>query len=477
MPRKKNPPKNNKQNKQAPLGPRKIAIQSNPVRATTQKFNADLKFGWSKKKPQALNYIATDGLNASRVVTNTSVIEDRFPIRREKVCDITGSTSFANFKQLYLNPGNATLFPIFNNIAKCYDQYRCDYMVLTIESESYTASGTAQTAGIVCMATDVNPDSADFADLTEAENYFGSVKGPPYACVLAHDVLFAAKRDGKQSADWFAKNMYVNSSVNDIAPVGEAGKFFDMGKFQVLTANNVGNDVIGELYIEYAFTMIRPKQPTPTTNLTQQFLHAQSFAGSPSTFTAEMETVSNDGLTLVVNSGTTVTISGLEIGSTYLTWLIAHDGTTMTSLIGSTWASATTPFYFEAVGGPGTPTATVGTGSILSTPRSYLFRFVRPTATTSLVTFSGGSGITNAYVDWVIMKMPQEFASANERFARDRYNKLDVKSTLLSLLQEIEDLRRDRGLPTPRERKLPEIQVDEERVRRITVPFRESEYF
>jgi len=235
-----------------------------------------------------LNKIVSDGLSSSRVTTNLSVVEDRFKIRREKVADITGSTSSFSLQQaLYINPGNSVLFPIFSQIAAPYEQYRVNFLRFVFETEAYAASGSNQTAGIACLATNFDPDDSTFSSLTQMENYYGATKGPPYACVMVHDVIRShrGRRGGgrdSRSGDLPLRDYYVYSSGNASAPSNSTSKFYDIGQFQLAVANMVGTGIIGELYVEYSFTMIHPKQQTPL----GQNLLAAHIVESPATTAA-----------------------------------------------------------------------------------------------------------------------------------------------------------------------------------------------
>jgi hypothetical protein len=252
------------------------------------------------------DYLATDGISHSRVHTNTSVIEDRFQMRREKIADIAGTTAaFALPQQLYVNPGNTVLFPIFSQIAATYEEYRVNFLRFVFETEAYTASGTAQSAGIVCLATNFDPDDAAFSDLTQMENYCGSVKGPPYAPIIPHDVVKAhrlrrARRQGM--ADLSLNNYFVYSSANAAAPAASMSKFYDIGLFQLAVANMVGAGIIGELYVEYSFTMIRPKQQTPL----GQSIIAAHIAELPATTASALAPFGTSGGTL--RAGSTIPI-------------------------------------------------------------------------------------------------------------------------------------------------------------------------
>lgn len=205
----------------------------------------------------------TDGISIMKTVHNSSVIEDHFALRREKVANIIGTTNTSlNVNlALYLNPGNSVLFPIFSQIASTYEQYRVETLVFSYETESYAASGSNVSAGKVILATDYNPSGSQFTSDTQMENYFNSDRGAPF-CEIVHDVLLGdhALKDMPEKA------YFVNSSANLAVPTGDtsSNKFYDLGLFQLATqANASASAEIGELYVTYSFTMIRPRQQIP----------------------------------------------------------------------------------------------------------------------------------------------------------------------------------------------------------------------
>jgi len=260
---------------------RQAKASSNPPKGGGRQRNR------RKRASRGEQYMATDGISHSRVVTNRSSIEDRFSIRREKVADISGSTSaFALQQQLYINPGNSVLFPIFSQIAAPYEQYRVNHLKFYLETEAYTASGSVQTAGIAALGTNFDPDDAAFSTLTQMENYWGVTKGPPYASVMCHDVLSSHKGGkrggGGRNHELPLNDYFVYSSGNSAAPSNSTSKFYDIGLFQLACANMAAANVIGELYVEYSFTMIHPKQQTP---IGQQLLgtHIRGAVGTATT--------------------------------------------------------------------------------------------------------------------------------------------------------------------------------------------------
>lgn len=216
----------------------------------------------------------SDGLNNGVVIENDSTIEDRFPRRTEKIQNINGSSAFTLTPSggLYINPGNSVMFPIFSQIASTYEEYRCNYLEFKIGTEAYTAVSSTASAGKVIMATSFNVDASAFANDTQMENYEGMTKAPPFVS-FKHDVLKAhRKRKGRGNSangrnnDLSLNNYFVYSSGNSAGPSNSTDKFYDIGLFQLATASNAVTTEIGELYVTYSFTMIRPKAQVPSGN-------------------------------------------------------------------------------------------------------------------------------------------------------------------------------------------------------------------
>jgi hypothetical protein len=367
------------------------------------------------------NYTATDGLNRSRVVTNNSAIEDHFSRRREKIADINGSTSaFAIQQALYLNPGNSVLFPIFAQIAAVYEEFRTHHLRFTLETEAYTASGTSQSAGIACMATNADPDDSQFASLTEMENYYGSTKGPPYATVMVHDVLAAhrgRKGGNRQGGDLALNNYFVYPSANLSAPSSSTSKFYDIGLFQLAVANMVGSGIIGELYVEYEFTMIRPKQAAPGSVLSALVAHIEEGVAGTATASSSQFLGTTGG---VLRSGST-----LKSVMTKNTFTIPVAGTYLVSV--SWYGSVTT----VATLSPGanivnTPTLLLGGGdgslsSVSSSVATGLWIFTvtaSGSAAANTITISGLSNLAAGNADIFISQIPSGLLLPKPRLVR-----------------------------------------------------------
>jgi len=208
--------------------------------------------------------VVSDGLNRALQMHNNSTIVDRFPRRMEKVTDLTfGFQTFQNKYQYYLNPGNTELFPIFSKVAAVYEQYRCRFLRFHYVTEAYVASGSTFASGKLVMATNVDPDEPSFSSMTAMENYIGSDRTVPFAS-MTHDPMGSLKvLKNKQGRAHMPLNEYfVYPSGNLNAPVNTSTKFYDMGLFQMASSGlplNGVNTEIGELYVEYEFDLIRPR--------------------------------------------------------------------------------------------------------------------------------------------------------------------------------------------------------------------------
>jgi len=257
--RSQNPPKSRK-----PKAKRsKAAKRQRRALGGTPAREGRMNVAYRKAKSMGGMRSATDGISIMKTIHNSSVIEDHFSVRREKVANIIGTTNTTlnTNLALYLNPGNSVLFPIFSQIAATYEQFRVNELIFSYETEAYAASGTNVSAGKVILATNYDPADSNFSTDTQMENYFNSDRGAPF-CEVIHDVLLG----DHALKDEPLKTYFVNSSANLIAPTSDStnNKFYDLGLFQLCTQGNASSSAeIGELYVTYSFTMIRPKQQTP----------------------------------------------------------------------------------------------------------------------------------------------------------------------------------------------------------------------
>lgn len=378
---------------------------------------------------RGLNYMATDGINSSRVVTNRSTIEDTFQVRREKIGNISGTAAFTVAQSLYINPGNSVLFPIFSQIAATYEEYRINKLEFTFETDAYTATNGTASAGKVILATNFDPDDAQFSSDTQMENYVGSVKGPPYAPIIAHNVLMAGR--GRQvggRGDFSLNNYFVYPSANSLGPGTDNAKFYDAGLFQLATSGNAVTTEIGELYVTYSFTMIRPKQP----EVGGAFATAIHISNSANDATQAATMGLTPFSSAVVRSGSTLSIADMSTIGNYTSSTIGLSDSLTTQFnlpnVDATWLICV--LWYSATSIAAVPSTNGGGGSAAlsvwandtsaSTFRFFLaagtsagccavFQSTRdntPGTGTNVVSLGGLTGMTDGNYDLYVVKLP-----------------------------------------------------------------------
>lgn len=149
-----------------------------------------------------------------------------------------------------INPSNDSLFPWLSKIARNYQQYKINGMVLTFKSmtSEYASSGSLGTVGI---ATNYNVNDKPFADLVSFENsQFAVVNKPSLNIVHAIECKEFA-RNGLQ--------LYVRDAQSESTGVSDA-RFYDFAKVQIMTDGlPQGVDTtLGQLWVSYDITLLKP---------------------------------------------------------------------------------------------------------------------------------------------------------------------------------------------------------------------------
>jgi len=274
----------------------------------------------------------SDGISKGKIFQNSSTIVDPFRMRREKVCNvINNTTSFSIQQQFYLNPGNSTLHPIFSQIAATYEQYQVKKLRFVYEDRMYTASGSVVGAPKVIMTTSYDVDDALFISDTQMENYVGSMTFPGYTASVSHDCIAFRKKRNRGLMP--LNDYFVYPSANGETPLASAGKFYDFGQFQLAVLG--GSDttsIIGELFVEYQYEMINPKQSTASGGFSNALM-AHIVESGPASATTVAPLGIGGGS---VRPGSTLTSITSNIGFTIPsvgTYLVAsmHTGTLITT--------------------------------------------------------------------------------------------------------------------------------------------------
>jgi hypothetical protein len=167
----------------------------------------------------------------------------------------------------YLNPGNNVLFPWMAPIAAHFEQFRVNHLTFRYLTRMYQANGTNLTAGKVVMAVNYDPTDPAFSDQNDMTKTHKFVEFPPYV----NEELNAVNTE-RQFRDDTLRNYYVNYSANQGADPLAAGandnRWYDYGTFQIMPTGvptTSPNSIVGDLLVEYSFTLIRDKVPPPAT--------------------------------------------------------------------------------------------------------------------------------------------------------------------------------------------------------------------
>jgi len=254
--------------------------------------------------------------------------------------------------------------------------------------------------------------------------------------MIEHDILAHHKKRfggaGRgNSNDLSLNNYFVNYSSNTIAPGSTPAKFYDMGNFQaVIDGCQAGK--IGELWIEYRFTMIRRLQftlppPIPYTlhyvSDTSAATAAQPYLGATfnsSTFPAD---------SVVSFTPTHFSITNVPVGN-YLVetaWIDADQTINGTASTATTVFGCTQENYF--VDGGAENVATEGT-ALLATGGRATYATVLQVSTLGTVTFgsSGPGGMGAADYDLIVTQLPSTFSVSTKLTAED--SRLEAKLTI-----------------------------------------------
>jgi hypothetical protein len=158
-------------------------------------------------------------------------------------------TKFQNFT-MDINPSNESMFPWLSKIAKNYQQYKINGMVITFKSmtSEYTSAGALGTVGI---ATNYNVNDLPYSDLVSFENsQFAVVNKPSLNIVHAIECKEFA-RNGLQ--------LYVRDASSESTQVSDP-RFYDFAKVQIMTEGlpQEANSTLGQLWVSYDITLLKP---------------------------------------------------------------------------------------------------------------------------------------------------------------------------------------------------------------------------
>jgi len=394
--------------------------------------------------------MVTDGVNVGSVWKNTTAERITFPMAREKVSDLTSAgTAFQMLEQLYVNPGNSELFPVFSQIAACYEEYIPTHLKFIFRTEEYMASGSTVSAGVVGLAANFDPNDGNFPNMTALENYEHSISGPPFSGIIVADVLAAHRKRFKgKSRDLALNNYYVYNSVNSIGPSTDQAKFYDLASFQ-LACNGCQAGIIGELWVEYSFTMIRRKSPeNGAFGFTMAHIKGygdNATAASPLGLTPFTSATLGTGSTLsLINMTTALSTYGsttiglsdtvdtaLNLPNATATWLVTAVWNGAAGIAGTPTLTVTGPAASSAIYGPlGASDGNLyghflaaGTSASCSIVVNTVLTGI-PVSTTNLITVGGLASMTSGNYDIFICRIPSGMTAKSPLVIEDELSEL-----------------------------------------------------
>lgn len=353
------------------------------------------------------------GMGAYRVQRNSLLTDSGPPMfgtggagtrirHREFLGDITGSTAFA-LTSYAINPGMSTTFPWLAQIAVNFEEYEFHGLIFEFKSTSANALNSTNTAlGTVVLASEYNVARPLFTSKQAMEAYEFATSTVPSSSTV-HPV------ECKPSL-----NVYTHQYVRSTAvALGDDLAKYDVANFQIATTGMQAAATIGELWVSYDVSFLKPRLPPSTTLNPGAVLHSRSMAFSSATAAAPagstgMTSIANTlGATVVGGTGT-ISVSGLPVG--YYMAMISVIGSTITN-------GNTVSFPSGAVGvawmqqGTGQSAGAFTSSSICNTT---CFRVPSIGSGTIIFTFSA-TGLTAGDLDVVIAPIPNLFTVDDEK--------------------------------------------------------------
>lgn len=169
---------------------------------------------------------------------------------REYIMDVQGTSSFQN-NGLLVNPTNTQLFPFLAQFACNFDEYEFQQLIVTYRPVTSSLASASAQLGTVIMVADYNAGSSEiFSTKTQMMQYDGAVSAR-----ICDPIVFGVECDPKKNA--LAATLYV--PPNGSTPAGEDPKTYNLALLQIATNQCAALGQIGELWVEYAVTLRKPK--------------------------------------------------------------------------------------------------------------------------------------------------------------------------------------------------------------------------
>jgi hypothetical protein len=156
---------------------------------------------------------------------------------KEILADVFGTVNF--YVDSYgVNPGRTSVFPWGAKIAKCFEEYRFDYLRFR-----FLSNCTTSVKGTLFMAFCYDPSNDDPVTKQELANIIPQT----YGQVWTNQVLEVPVTRLNQALHYIR----IGDTVTDF-------KEYDIGNFYIATIGQADTSIIGTVQVEYSVTLIRP---------------------------------------------------------------------------------------------------------------------------------------------------------------------------------------------------------------------------
>lgn len=185
-------------------------------------------------------------------------------IRREFIGNVTTSTTFVN-RSYPINPGLASSFPWFSQIAANYDEWVPNGICYEFKSFLADFNGTNATLGNVIGGFEYDSLDPTYATKVEMESSVGaiSLRGN-------QDGIFGAECSRMERS---APTLYTRTGS---IPLGGTVTNYDLGNFQLATTGfSNSTDLAGELWITYDITLFKEQLVGGQVGNTLQMVNVQ----------------------------------------------------------------------------------------------------------------------------------------------------------------------------------------------------------
>jgi hypothetical protein len=248
-------------------------------------------------KGNALRAMGDSGFvtNGPPTFSSTSTGSDIVFTHREFVGDILSSINFTK-KTYAINAANPVMFPWMSQIARLYEEFSFEGLVMEYKPTSATAVGTTSSAmGVVIQATDYDAEDDNFVNKISMENAEYATSGLPYEHVM-HPIECARKRN-------VLGNLYTQPGITDATDVVGDPRFSFLGNYTIATEGQQADGTrIGELWVVYHVRFSRPMLETSSIRAFTQHLGGQSINNGAPTFV--INTLPDSGFTAVPGTNT-----------------------------------------------------------------------------------------------------------------------------------------------------------------------------